>query len=362
MTLALRLLAAFALRLLAAFALLAFASHAPAAFHLFRIQQLYSNADGTIQFVVLGECCGGNGEHLWAGQQLVASSAAAGTRTFSFPRNLPSSATAARRVLVATQGYAALGVVTPDFIIPDNFIPVGGGSLNYAGVHQVTFGPLPTDGVNALSATGQTVVNLATNFAGQSGSVSPGPATALAIEYYNAALDHYFITHVAAEIAILDAGVQIRGWARTLQSFRVYAASGTATFSVCRYYLPPHHSVSTRHGPEPAECSATGQRNPTFVNEDPQFFHAVLPAAGTCPGGTVPLYRVFSNRPDANHRYMADRTIRDRMVSEQRWLAEGDGPDLVVMCVPPAAASAVPPELPENPGPTDPYPPGYGSP
>ena len=36
---------------------------------------------------------------------------------------------------------------------------------------------------------------------------------------------------------------------------------------------------------------------------------------------------------DANHRYMTDRTVRDQMVAKG-WLAEGDGPDLVVMCAP----------------------------
>jgi hypothetical protein len=45
------------------------------------------------------------------------------------------------------------------------------------------------------------------------------------------------------------------------------------------------------------------------------------------------VYRVFSNRTDANHRYMVDRAVRDQMVAHG-WLAEGDGPDLVVMCSP----------------------------
>jgi hypothetical protein len=59
----------------------------------------------------------------------------------------------------------------------------------------------------------------------------------------------------------------------------------------------------------------------------------VLPAAGVCPAGMVSVYRVFSNRPDANHRYMTDRTVRDQMVA-LGWLSEGDGPDEVVRCAP----------------------------
>lgn len=39
-------------------------------------------------------------------------------------------------------------------------------------------------------------------------------------------------------------------------------------------------------------------------------------------------------RADANHRYnMTDRIVRDQMVA-QGWLAEGDGPNLMVMCAP----------------------------
>jgi len=45
------------------------------------------------------------------------------------------------------------------------------------------------------------------------------------------------------------------------------------------------------------------------------------------------VYRVFSNRADANHRYTTDRATRDLMVA-RGWLAEGDGADTVVMCAP----------------------------
>lgn len=319
--------------------LLLAAASAQAAFHLFRIEQLYTNADGSVQFVVLRNGAT-NGENLWSGQLLRATSAQGGQAILEFDRDLPSN-TANRRVLVATPGFAALGLVTPDFTMPAHFLPIAGGTLNYAGAHQITFGPLPVDGTNALLATGAIVPNVATNFFGATGSVVPGPAitVALAVEYYNASLDHYFVTHLPAEIALLDAGVQIKGWTRTAQSFNVYAAAGAGTSPVCRFYIPPDKGDSHFYGRGTAECDATAQKNPSFVNEESQFFHVALPEAGVCPAGAVPIYRVFSNRPDANHRYMVDRTVRDLMVSEQKWLAEGDGPDLVVMCVPPVAAA-----------------------
>ncbi|MCC6196263.1 MAG: hypothetical protein IT518_17555 [Burkholderiales bacterium] len=326
-----------ALRLAAALVLFVCTSLAHAAFHMFRIDQVYSSADGRVQFVVLRECCNTNGESVWTGQALRSTGPdGANAKTFTFPKDLPSTETGQKFVLVATQGYAALGIVTPDFIMPDNFLPITGGTLSYAAVHQISFSSIPTDGASALSGTGDIVNNVATNFAGDFGSIvaTPGtPSSAPSVEFYNASLDHYFITHVLAEIAILDAGLQTKGWVRTQQTFRVYTSPAAGTSPVCRFYIPPGKGDSHFYGRGTQECEATGRDNPTFVNEDPQFFHVMLPQAGNCAPPTVPLYRVFSNRNDANHRYMVDRAIRDQM-TQRGWLAEGDGPDRVVMCVP----------------------------
>ena len=163
--------------------------------------------------------------------------------------------------------------------------------------------------------------------------VAAPPTVAVAVEFYNASLDHYFLSHIANEIALLDAGVAIKGWVRTGQSFNVYPAARADSSPVCRFYIPPGKGDSHFYGRGTVECTATGAANPTFVNEEPQFFHVVLPVAGVCPAGTRNIYRVFSNRADANHRYMVDRAIRDSMAGKG-WLAEGDGPDLVVMCSP----------------------------
>ena len=161
----------------------------------------------------------------------------------------------------------------------------------------------------------------------------PPVAIALAVEFYHAGLDHYFLTHIAGEIALLDAGTTIKGWVRTGEGFTVYPAAQPVSSPVCRFYIPPEKGSSHFYGRGTVECNATGAANPTFVNEDPQFFHVVLPVAGVCPAGTRNVYRTFSNRADANHRYMVKAAIRDEMVAKH-WLAEGDGPDLVVMCSP----------------------------
>jgi hypothetical protein len=158
----------------------------------------------------------------------------------------------------------------------------------------------------------------------------PTPVTV--IEFYNASLDHYFITWVADEISDLDTGVH-PGWARTGQSFLAYATVQDGTSPVCRYYIPPALGDSHFFGRDAVECDTTAQKNPSFILEDPQFMQMYVPVAGICPAATTPVYRVFDNRPDANHRYLTDRTLRDQMVASG-WLAEGDGPDLVVMCAP----------------------------
>jgi hypothetical protein len=156
-----------------------FAASASAEFHTFQIEQVFSNEDGTVQFVIMHESQGMNGEGAWAGQALTATHNGM-MKTFAFTGDLTggniytgtSSPTAGKRVLIATQGFAALNIVPPDFIMPNGFIATDGVLLNYAGVDFVALQSLPTDGVNALNRSGAVVPNVATNFIGQSGSVS----------------------------------------------------------------------------------------------------------------------------------------------------------------------------------------------
>ena len=64
---------------------------APAAwatFHTYQIEQIFSNADGTIQFVVLHEAAGFNGQNFLAGRTFTSMSGGA-TKTYTFPTNLP---------------------------------------------------------------------------------------------------------------------------------------------------------------------------------------------------------------------------------------------------------------------------------
>jgi len=97
-------------------------------------------------------------------------------------------------------------------------------------------------------------------------------ATLEAIEYYNAALDHYFVTSFADEIAKLDAGDFV-GWQRTGQHFTVFdpATPVTGASPVCRFYgLPSAGLDSHFYSASPAECAdvlsaspAPGSKRPT---------------------------------------------------------------------------------------------------
>ncbi len=152
------------------------ATTASASFHTFQIEQLFSNADGSVQFCVLHEASGADGQEFWAGHSFTSTHAGV-THTLVFPRNLPAAATHGRRVLVATQGFSDLALVAPDFVVANGFFATDGAAVNFAGVDQVTYSALPGDGIHAIDRNGAIVQNLATNFGGQSAAVA-APAAA----------------------------------------------------------------------------------------------------------------------------------------------------------------------------------------
>lgn len=317
----------------AAWLLLA-APWAGATFHTFKIEQLYSNADGSVQFIVLREASGLNGQNEFTGLSI---SVTKGTlrKEFEFPNNLQVS-TSGRSVLIATRGFAALGLMFPDFTVDDRFLPIDGGVVNFAGVDTLAYPSLPIDGVNALFRSGATAPNAPTNFSRATGSVAPGPVTS--IEFYHAVLDHYFISALAPDIDALDSG-RLAGWTRTTRSFKVYptqASGGAGVGPVCRIYIPPGRGDSHFFSASPTECAETITKFPFMQLETDAAFFVGLPntTTGACPAATVPVYRVWNNRADSNHRYMTDRALRDSAVAAGG-IAEGYGPDQVILCAAP---------------------------
>jgi serralysin len=155
-------------------------------FHLYDIDEIFSNADGTVQYIEL-VVDDHSGENLWAGRTITVTENGV-VHSYTFPTNLPSAATSNTHVLIATQGFADLGIATPNFIVPNGFLFTDGGtaSIRYAGVDTVSYGAdLPLDGSGSLNftsgfiqtqgRTGTVGVSSPTNFAGATGTVSlPG--------------------------------------------------------------------------------------------------------------------------------------------------------------------------------------------
>jgi hypothetical protein len=218
----------------------------------------------------LHEVAGLNGENFLSGHTLTSTQGGT-TQTFTFNKDLPGgsmggyggmpSPTAFTYVLIATQGFAQLGLVTPDYIIPNGFLPLTNGTINYAGVSQVTYPALPTDGVSALSISGMTVQNLATNFAGDTGSVTGSASqTATAVEYYYNVWNFYFMTSFTSEIQALDGGAFGGAWKRTGQTFNVWPSPVNVSLSRQTRRMLQHGrsktSRSTSSSPTPTVCAA----------------------------------------------------------------------------------------------------------
>ena len=164
------------------------------------------------------------------------------------------------------------------------------------------------------------------------------PGQSVAVEFYNRALDHYFLTISAKEIADLDAGVH-PGWERTGLRFMTYDSPTAGASPVCRYYRTPGFGDSHFYSASASECaavSANPQQYPGWTLETSSAFYIALPdtTSGACAAGTVPVWRFF-NQMTTNHRYTTDHTVRDDMrAAPATWLPEGYGPDSVIMCAP----------------------------
>ncbi len=120
-----------------------------ASFHLWDIDEVYSNADGTVQFVRLSTKS--DGQEFLAGQSLTFTGPG-GPHTFTFPTNAASGSTANHSLLIGTSSLQTLYGITPDYVIPASFFAQGpGANLDFAGVDSVSLAKLPLDGVKSLN-------------------------------------------------------------------------------------------------------------------------------------------------------------------------------------------------------------------
>ena len=173
----------------------------------------------------------------------------------------------------------------------------------------------------------------------------PPAEQVVAVEYYHAALDHYFISADPKEIVDLDTGVHA-GWSRTGYRFAVMKTGSAlpGTSPMCRFYsftLDTHF-----YSAKPSECEDVKVKFPqTWTFEAPEVFRAFLvdPLGGACPADTQPVYRLYNNRPDANHRY-TDQLAVFVFMKSKGYVPEGDGnPAIPVAFCAPVGGDVVPP-------------------
>ncbi len=154
-----------------------------------------------------------------------------------------------------------------------------------------------------------------------SGSIVP------AIEYYYAAWNMYFVTAIPDEISKLDAGVFV-GWERTGYQFNVYAITGapSSASTVYRFFSTTFAPKSSHFYTANVAEYNTLLTNPNWQLEGP-VFNTPMPALdGTCPVGSIPIYRMYNNGMGGapNHRFTTDVNVRAQMLGSG-WIAEGAG-------------------------------------
>jgi len=166
-----------------------------------------------------------------------------------------------------------------------------------------------------------------------SGTAPPPSTTVTLIEYYHAAFDHYFVTHLQDEITKLDNGT-FAGWSRTGRSFKAWSGAGAGTSPVCRFFSEAFAPKSSHfYTSFTAEC-ATVKQNLDWSFEGEVFFVALPDGGGACGVGTQPVYRIYNRSQGGapNHRFTTDAALQQQMLSRD-WIAEGLGAG-VTMCVP----------------------------
>jgi hypothetical protein len=130
---------------------LAFLNSAHASFHLYDIQEIFSNADGSVQFIELFTA--DTGQEFLSGHALRLEQITPASTLSTFNFSTGPSPTENRTLLIGTASLTALGA-TPDFIIPAGFLSTSGTNkrLSFAeGTDVVNIATLPFNGVQSLN-------------------------------------------------------------------------------------------------------------------------------------------------------------------------------------------------------------------
>jgi hypothetical protein len=152
-------------------ACVALAQPAAAKSHLWKFTEVFSNADGSVQFVEMFVFDPAGTAEI----RLKNATLASNSHSFVFPNDLPNQNTFHTWILIATPAFAALpGAPAPDYVIPAGFFDPEGDELRYRttlDMLSLPAGAMPVDGIYSYLRNGTTEVNSPTNFAGVEGSV-----------------------------------------------------------------------------------------------------------------------------------------------------------------------------------------------
>jgi hypothetical protein len=167
----------------------------------------------------------------------------------------------------------------------------------------------------------------------------PGGNIAVAVEYYYAAWNFYFVTAIPAEVAALDGGAFGGVWKRTGQQFNVYSTTGARDLAagatpVWRFFSTTFAPKSSHFYTDIVAEYNSLLANPNWQLEGPVFSTPPPAADGSCPAGSIPIYRLFNNGMGGapNHRFTTDPNVRAQMIA-LGWTPEGFGIG-VVFCSP----------------------------
>ncbi len=165
--------------------------------------------------------------------------------------------------------------------------------------------------------------------------------TQLAVEYYYADWNFYFVTSDPGEIAALDGGAFGGLWKRTGQTFTVWTGPTNGALPTCRFFSVIFAPRSSHFYTDRADECASLKQNPGWQYEAIAFYLQPLTAGFDCPAGTIILYRLFNNGMGGapNHRFITDVAQVAEMIAAG-WSLEGDGPKTAYACVLPTAIPA----------------------
>jgi hypothetical protein len=208
------------MRILAAIFLSALAFPSSATFHLWYVNEVYSNADGSVQYIEFKAAAAGQ---QYLKDHILRSSSGTTSKTYTFPSDLPGDSAEMgdpggygyggygmdlnyKSFLVATQGFAALNIVAPDYVVPNGFLFPAGGTLSVeVGGDSFTYGALPANSM-AMTRDRVAVTPTPLNFFGMSGAV---PAQTAAPSYQGLWLKTPFASENGAGINFTQQGTNL---------------------------------------------------------------------------------------------------------------------------------------------------------